>query len=99
MGVAEKTALCIVLLLALYGFARGMMTLAERLLRPSRPNVSVLLILNDREDLEQQIRYGKWLSKEWRVPLCTQGTVSTEESEKIVRVLLGNSCAEVLRRS
>ncbi len=88
MGVMEAISLCTVLLLALYGCAQAVTRVVQRLLRPTRPSLSLTVSLQKGEDAEQQIRFAKWLSKEWSIPIRIEDGALDEETRTIVRFLM-----------
>ncbi len=88
MSVLEGVSLCLVLLLALYGCAQATVRLVQRILRPHKPKVSLVLSVCEKDDLEQQVRYARWLSLEWSIPICVDGCELDDEGRHIVSVLL-----------
>ena len=71
MGVWELIGISLVALFALYGCSQAMIKLAMRLIRPTKPLVSLTLMLEHNTAVEQQLRYALLLAKEWKIPLCT----------------------------
>ena len=88
MGVAEGISLVFVLLLSLYGCAQAITGLARVFVRPSKTELKLVLTLKNDEETEQQIRFAKMLSKEWKIPLEAECTEADGDTVQIARVLL-----------
>ena len=87
MTVLEGLSLCVVLMLALYGCAQAAVRAVQWILRPQRPQVSLVLSLCEKEDLEQQIRFAQWLSAEWSIPLQVDVPEPDDEIKHILACL------------
>ncbi len=88
MGVLEAVCLTVVLLLALYGAARFMTWAVWRVLRPSVPDM-LLVVTVDERDAELQLRYAKASAERIGVPLAVRTAHPSEELAETVKRLVG----------
>ncbi len=98
MGIVEMISLTVVLLLALYGCAQLFLGAAERLYRPRRGRVLLVLPLDGEvTDAEQQIRYAQMLAKQYRLRLALVDNGVADDTRLIAQLLLRNGVGEWMK--
>lgn len=90
-------SLTVVLLLALYGCAQVFLCIGERLCRPHKRRVLLVLPLDSTvTDTEQQIRYAQMLAKQYHLRLALVDRGIDDDTRQIAQLLLRSDIGEWL---